>query len=79
MKKVDKELELVKVLSTLRNIKILMKNSLMTKDVLDQIKHNKKNIIDIDQSSIDTFEEKDDDENIISNLFSFGMNNRILK
>ena len=51
----------------------------MTKDVLDQIKHNKKNIIDIDQSSIDTFEEKDDDENIISNLFSFGMNNRILK
>jgi hypothetical protein len=34
MKKVDKELELVKVLSTLRNIKILMKNSLMNEEVL---------------------------------------------
>ena len=51
----------------------------MTKEVLDQIKHNKKNIIDIDQSSIDSYEEKDDDENMISNLLSFGMNNRIEK
>ena len=33
-KKIDKELDIVKVLTTLRNIKILMKNSIMSKQVL---------------------------------------------
>ena len=44
----EKELDIIKILKSLRDIKMLMKNSLMTPDIKYQIAHSEKNFIDIE-------------------------------
>ena len=48
--RIEAELNIVKVIRALRNIKILMRNSLMSKRVKYEIKHAEKNLINIDSS-----------------------------
>ena len=50
-KKMEGELNVVKILNDLRNLKILLKNVLMTKEIKDKISHTGKNLIDIDSES----------------------------
>ena len=42
----------------MRMIKILMKNSLMTPEVQKQIKHNRKNLINLDESESSSLSEE---------------------
>ena len=48
--RIEAELNIVKVIRALRNIKILMRNSLMSKQVKYEIKHVEKNLINIDSN-----------------------------
>ena len=49
--KIEAELNIVKIMNYLRNFKVVLKNSLMTKDVMEKIKHTGKNLIELDSSS----------------------------
>ena len=51
--RIDTELDIVKIMKSLRNMKILMKNSFMDGEVKYQITHAKKNLLNIDTSSDD--------------------------
>ena len=51
--RIDTELDIVKMMKSLRNMKILMRNSFMDEEVKYQITHSKKNLINIDTSSED--------------------------
>ena len=53
-KKINKEMNMVKLIKGLRNIKILMKNSMMSKEVRKQLMHVDKNVINLDTSSEDS-------------------------
>ena len=52
--KINKEMNMVKLIKGLRNIKILMKNSMMSKEVRKQLMHVDKNVINLDTSSEDS-------------------------
>jgi len=47
-KRIEKELDIVKIMKSLRDIKLLMKNSLMTPEIKYQVAHSEKNFIDIE-------------------------------
>ena len=48
--KIETELNIVKIMNYLRNFKVVLKNSLLTKDVKQKIKHTGKNLIELDSS-----------------------------
>ena len=48
--RIEGELDIVKIIKSIRNMKILMKNSFMNEEVIHQIYHSKKNLINIDES-----------------------------
>ena len=50
-KRIEGELNIVKILNDLRNLKILLKNSILTKEIKEKIAHTGKNIIDLDSES----------------------------
>ena len=52
--KIEGELNVVKIMNDLRNLKILLKNTLLTKEIKDKISHTGKNIIDLDSESSDS-------------------------
>ena len=52
--KINKAMNMVKLVQGLKDIKILMKSSMMSKDVRDQLKHVDKNLINLDTSSEDS-------------------------
>ena len=43
--KIDTHLDVIKIVKSLKKLKILMENSFMTDDIKKEIKHSKKNII----------------------------------
>ena len=49
--KIEGELNIVSIMNDLRNLKIVLKHSLMTKEVKKKLKLTGKNIIDLDTSS----------------------------
>lgn len=49
-RRIEKELDIVKIMKSIRNVKILMKNSLLSPDVKFQIAHAEKNLIDLETS-----------------------------
>ena len=49
-KRIEKELDILKIMKSIRNVKILMKNSLLSPDVKFQIAHADKNLIDLEAS-----------------------------
>lgn len=49
--KIEGELDVIKIMNDLRNLKILLKYSIMTKEVKQKIKFTGKNVIDLDSSS----------------------------
>ena len=51
--KIEGELNVVNIMNDLRNLKIMLKHSIMTKEVKRKIKLTGKNIIDLDTSSDD--------------------------
>ena len=55
--KIDGELNIVKIIRNLKDIKILMKYSLLTPELKHQIRHSEKYLIDIDKN-----EEADQDD-----------------
>jgi hypothetical protein len=46
--KIEAQLNIVKIITNLRHMKILLKNSLMNPEVNHKILHSKKNIIDLE-------------------------------
>ena len=60
-KRIEKELDIVKIMKSLRDIKLLMKNSLMTPDIKYQVVHSEKNFIDIELDEDDSSESEDFD------------------
>lgn len=56
-KRIEKELNIVKIMKSLRDIKILMKNSMMSPDIRFQVAHSEKNFIDIELDEIKSSEE----------------------
>ena len=58
--RINKEMNMVKLIKGLRNIKILMKNSMMSKDVRFQLEHVDKNVINLDTSSDDSQKDTND-------------------
>jgi hypothetical protein len=53
-KRIEKELDIVKIMKSLRDIKLLMKNSLMTQEIKYQVAHSEKNFIDIELDNDDS-------------------------
>jgi hypothetical protein len=49
--RIEKELNIVKIMKSVRDIKILMKHSMMSPDVRFQVAHSVKNFIDIEIDS----------------------------
>ena len=65
--KIEEELNVVKIMNDLRNLKIMLKHSIMTKELKKKIKLTGKNIIDLDTSSDDSSKhdsEQNDEENL---------------
>ena len=62
--KLSKELNIVKLIKTIRNQQILAKNFNLTKEIKNQIKHHEKNLLNID----DTTDLDDSDGNQSSEL-----------
>lgn len=52
--RINKELDLIKVVRNMKSFKILLKNFLMTDKVKFEIAHSAKNCLDIDTSSDDS-------------------------
>ena len=48
--KIEKELDIIWIMNTLRNVKIILRNSMMSDEVVEQMKHTKKNLINLDTS-----------------------------
>ena len=57
--RIDTELNIVKIIKTLRDLKILMKNSIMDDEIMFAIKHSQKNVINIEKSFSDSEMEED--------------------
>ena len=53
--RVEAELNIVKIMKSLRDMKILMKNSMMDKQVRYQIRHSEKNILNLDSTSSEEY------------------------
>ena len=51
--KINKEFNIVKIVRSLRHMKILLKNSLINEQIQFEIYHYQKNIINIDESQDD--------------------------
>lgn len=51
--KLEDHLDIVKIVKSLKKLKILMENSLMTEEVKKQIKHSEKNLIYLSDSGDD--------------------------
>lgn len=56
--RIDTDLDIVKIMKSIRNMKILMRNSFMDDETKFQITHSRKNLINLDTSS----NESDDEE-----------------
>ena len=67
--KLDVHLDVVKIIKSLKKLKILMENSFMTDEVKKQIKHSKKNILYL---SSDDDEDKDNENSPGIGLKQFG-------
>ena len=59
--RIDSELDIVKIMRSLRNLKILMRHSFMDEEVKYQISHARKNLLNIDTSSDDETDAVDPD------------------
>ena len=51
--RIEKQLDVIKIVKGLRNVRILMENSFMTEDVKKQIKHSEKFLIYLSSDSAD--------------------------
>lgn len=65
--RLDAELNIVKIIHSLRNMKVLLKSSLMTDDVRFKIMHSQKNFINLDESASSSSDSDDDDDSDESN------------
>lgn len=61
--RLDAELNIVKMIQSLRNMKVLLKSSLMTEDVKFQIAHSQKNFINLDVTDSSTESDTGSDGN----------------
>ena len=64
-RRIEKELDIVKIMKSIRNVKILMKNSLMSDEVAFNLAHAQKNLINLDDT-----EEESEEEEIPEDLFN---------
>ena len=49
-RRIERELDILKIMKSIRNVKILMKNSSLSPEVKFQIAHAEKNLIDLEAS-----------------------------
>jgi len=61
--RIEKETDIVKIMKKLRNLKILLSNSLMTPEVKFSIAYTDKNVINLDESIQEADKEGDDNCN----------------
>ena len=59
--KINHFLDIVKITNQRKSIKILLENSIMDQEVKNRIKHNLKNLIDIDEYDVDSSLSSDGD------------------
>ncbi len=52
--RMNSELNIVKIAKSIRNLKVLVKSSLMNKEIRLQIEHAKNSVIDLDKFDIET-------------------------
>ena len=57
--RIEKEFDIVKIVSSLRNMKVFLKNKLIEPKVLFEVKHSEKNVINIDHSFGSSSSEED--------------------
>jgi hypothetical protein len=62
---IDKEMDMVKIIKAIRNLKVVLKSRLIDKATMFQIKNSGKNIINIDKES-------DEDSSDSSEIDDFG-------
>ena len=60
--KVDSQLDVMKLIQNLAKLKIILKNSLMSPEIVCQIQHSAKFLVDIDNLSDESDDDDDDDE-----------------
>ena len=60
--RIESELDIVKIIRSIRNMKVLLKNSFMDEEIKYKILHSKKNLINIDETLSSCDEEQTDAE-----------------
>lgn len=60
--KINKELNILKIIKSLRDMKILMKSKMLDKETKFEIAHSRKNIIDIDEPTSSDDGDQDEKE-----------------
>lgn len=60
--KINKELNVLKIIKSLRDMKILMKSKMLDKETKFEIAHSRKNIIDIDEPTSSSDFDEDEKE-----------------
>ena len=61
--RLDAHLDVLKIVKSLKKLKILMENSMMTEEMKKEIKHSEKNVIYLDDDDLN-LEEKEKDGDI---------------
>lgn len=60
---IQNELDLKRLMKNVRNLKLIMKNSMLTPEVKYQLLHMEKNVINVDTTTEESFEDNDTIEN----------------
>ena len=58
---IDKSSDIVRIMHTLKKLKILLKNSLMSKEIEHKMHHSEKFLIDLDNMESETSELSEED------------------
>lgn len=62
-KQIQNELDLKRLMKNMRNLKLVMKNSMLTPEVKYQLAHMEKNVLNVDTTSEESFEDNGTVEN----------------
>ena len=75
--RIEKDLNVIKLIKSIKEMRILMKNSMMTPEIRFKVAHSTKNCINLDSEGSDhseednfTFEDSEDEESCESNSIS---------
>ena len=58
IERIEKEFDIIKIVSSLRNMKVYLKNKFLSPKINFKVKHSSKNVIDIDHSDSESSSEQ---------------------